>query len=259
MIIATCSQAGTIRDHNQDVILVDAKLRLAIITDGNGPQGKAAAELAAKAIWARINEIAPVTSGPESEHRLQEAIELAAQSCAAELSMTSVAEPAAIWVNRGVVAGVASGHCAIATDIDEWKMLMSRSFSFPVQAGKNYLLCSEGITAIYRKAEKLPVNYKLGNRSESSESNEQAQLEAFAQQAAATYDGDDRSAILIRLDKSDITAGEPHEIELFENYNKEYNFPLWAPLAAAVGIAASSLFAAFKLKKYLPRINLNGR
>lgn len=250
MISATCSLAGTIRDQNQDFITVDEKLRLAVIADGNGPQGAAIAELTTKAICSRLSEIAPVTSGPETGYRLQEAVELAISSCAAEFDPASSVAHAVIWINRGVVAAIAAGHCAIATSNDNWQMQMNKYWEFPVQASQDYMLCSEGITTIYRKAPELPVNPDSNNHCEESHTSVQELLEAFTRRAAATYDGDDRSAILIRLDKSDITAGEPHEIELFENYSKEYHFPLWAPIATVAGIAASGLFAAFKFKKY---------
>ena len=87
-----------------------------------------------------------------------------------------------------------------------------------------------------------------------SAENLQTALEAFAGEIARAYDGDDRSAILISLEKSDLTAGEPHELELFEHFNKEYRFPLRAPLLAAAGSALSGLLALFRMRRHLPKL-----
>ena len=260
MITAAISQPGTIREQNQDYLLIDAKLCLAIVADGSGPHGLLAAELAARSIWNRINDIAPVTGSSEVEHRLKEAVELAKANLTADSKTSSgneySSEPvslAAAWVSRGVLAAFADGHCAAAGSDKQWQLQSNTSLAMPVQPGQAFLLCSEGFSA--------PIAGRLTHQAspvlpegQISTENLQTALEAFAGEIARAYDGDDRSAILISLEKRDLTAGEPHELELFEHFNKEYRFPLWAPLAAAAGSALSALFALFRMRRHLPKL-----
>ncbi|GAB1355547.1 hypothetical protein MASR1M12_42920 [Erysipelotrichia bacterium] len=252
MITAAISQPGTIREQNQDYLLIDARLRLAIIADGSGPRGLQAAEIAARSIWNRINDIAPVTGSNEVEYRLQEAVEQANTASDNDLGFGTVSI-AAVWVNRGVLAAFTNGHCAVACSINQWQLQRDTTLAIPVQPGQAFLLCSEGFSApmaarlMHQASPALPEG-------QISAENLQTALEAFAGEIARAYDGDDRSAILISLEKSDLTAGEPHELELFEHFNKEYRFPLWAPLLAAAGSALSGLLALFRMCRHLPKL-----
>ncbi len=123
----------------------------------------------------------------------------------------------------------------------------------PVQPGQAFLLCSEGYSATIVGRQPRPASLALPEGRISAE-NLQTALEAFAGEVSRVYDGDDRSAVLISLEKCDLTAGEPHELELFEHFNKEYRFPLWAPLAAVAGSALSALFALFRMRRHLPKL-----
>ena len=289
MITAAISQPGAIREQNQDYLLIDAKLCLAIVADGSGPHGLQAAETTARSIWKRINEISPVTGSNEVEYRLKEAIELAKSDMAAssnpgfsqkppgykyvdndikvlqtdhsvgnktvsgnDYSFNSVSL-AAVWVNRGVLAAFTDGHCAVACSNDDWRLQKNICLAMPVQPGQALLLCSEGFSAPMAGRSTHQTNPVLPEGQISTETL-QTTLEAFAGEVARVYDGDDRSAILISLEKRDLTAGEPHELELFEHYNKEYRFPLWAPLLAAAGSALSALFAIFRMRRHLPKL-----
>ncbi len=260
MITAAISQPGTIREQNQDYLLIDAKLCLAIVADGSGPQGLQTAEAAARGIWNRINDVAPVTGSNEVEYRLKEAVELARAGLTADSKTSSGNEYvpetvslAAVWINRGVLAAFADGHCAIACSDRLWQLQSNASLAVPIQPGQAFLICSEGFSA--------PMSGRLTHQAspvlpegQISAENLQTALEAFAGEVARAYDGDDRSAILISLEKRDLTAGEPHELELFEHYNREYRFPIWAPLLAAAGSALSALFAIFRMRRHLPKL-----
>lgn len=258
MKIAAFSHEGSIREQNQDVLLIDEKLHLAIMVDGSGPQGREAAEQAARAIWLRISDIAHVTSAGESVARLNEAIESAVLTVSDRFGAATTVSPAAIWVNRGIVSAVVRGHCAMATGNDGWQPNSGQTGSWPVQSGQRFALMSEGIATLCRDARYLSSSFpaNAGTVDDDETADDENRLSEFARQTAELYDGDDRTMIMIRIEKSDLTAGEMHELELFEHYNKEYSFPVWAPLAAAAGIAASGLFAAFKLRKFLPKLPL---
>ncbi len=259
MITASVSQTGSIREQNQDHVLIDAKLCLAILADGSGPQGLQAAEATAREIWKRISEVATVTSSRENEQRLQEAMEMAAQACSHFFKDNTDVSTAVIWLNRGSLVASANGRCAIATSAASWNLQQNAVLSIPVQPGQAILLCSEGIVAPLHSGKTETFNINLSETADQTKDYLQTGLESFISKVANAYDGDDRSAVLIFLEKSDLTAGEPHELELFEHYNREFSFPLWAPLAAAAGTAASGLYALYKLRKYLPRIIDIGR
>ncbi|NCB38948.1 MAG: hypothetical protein EOM80_09270 [Erysipelotrichia bacterium] len=229
-----CSYAGTIREQNQDFVLVDEKLRLTLVVDGNGPAGTAVAKQAAERIRGRVSEVAAVTGANESLYRLQEAVDGAAVFCKTIEPLSSFSL-AALWFNRGVVSIIASGRCtAISTDTD-LHILRQSAISAPIKPEQNYLLCSEGFTPVLD--DKTMQEFLRQNLVEES------LPEAFNLQAAAVYDGDDRSAVLVCLEPADLRVGEPREIVLFEHYDKEYSFPVWALLsvcaAACAGIAAT--------------------
>lgn len=222
-------------------MLVDEKLRLTLVVDGNGPAGTAVAKQAAERIRGRVAEVAAVTGANEGLYRLQEAVDEAAVFCKTIEPLSSFSL-AALWFNRGVVSIIASGRCtAISTDTD-LHILRQSAISAAIQPEQNYLLCSEGFTPVLddktmqeflRQNLVLPLVNLV----------EESLPEAFNLQAAAVYDGDDRSAVLVCLEPTDLRVGEPREIVLFEHYDKEYSFPVWALLsvcaAACAGIAAT--------------------
>lgn len=259
MITVSTTQTGSIREQNQDYLLIDSKINLAIIADGSGPDGMQAAETVSRAIWERIREVAPVTAGVENEARLAEAIEMGRSNCEPLTYGPNNVEVAALWVNRGIVAVTAGNRCAFSSSANGWQLQTQKQLTLPVQPGQFFLLCSEGLA--FSPGSETSQNLSLFDFTAQVPSEETLteKLQAFVGSVAQQYDGDDRSAILVCLEKSDITAGEPHELELFEHLNKEYSFPLWAPLAAAAGAAASGLYAFLKIRKHLPKLNIGQR
>jgi len=220
MQIQSFSQAGSIRDDNQDYLLTDSDLRLAIIADGHGIAGKALAEYTARTIFQRLREISPVTGCDENLHRLQEACNLAIADAPPEIAGGSRCDIAAAWVNRGTAAVFSTGTCRLLTAMPDQHWLEQREFALPVEAGAALLLVSEGAAAALSSQQLQPaLNCMLTT-------NDVESFTAFEQQTTSVYDGDDCSAILLRLDPTDIVAGIPHEIELFEHYNRTWSFKL---------------------------------
>lgn len=242
------SQTGSIREDNQDYLLIDSDLRLAIIADGHGVAGKALAEYTAVSIRQRLHEIAPVTGSDENLHRLQEAYDLAIAATPAEIDAGSRCDIAAAWINRGTAAVFATGTCRLLSARPQQNWLEQREFAIPVETGTAILLASEcAAAALSSQQLQAALNGMLANTEAES-------FSAFEQQATAIYDGDDCSAILLRLDQADLTAGIPHEIELFEHYNREYSCKLWLPLSLAAATGLATLAAARKLKPLIDRI-----
>ena len=250
MKILSFSQAGSIREDNQDCLLIDSELHLAIIADGHGPTGKAAAKLIAFKICQRLSEIAAVTGGDENLHRLHEAFELARKLCSEQFSADDICDIAAVWINRGTVAVFATGACRLLTNhpgIRDWQE--QREFAMAVSPGMSLLLTSEGAAAALSSQQLQPVLNTLLNEEEAEQ-----HFADFSQQATTVYDGDDCSAILLRLETADLTAGIPHELELFEHYSREYSFKLWQPLSLAGCVGIAAVAAALKLKPVIDRL-----
>ncbi|MBU1108940.1 MAG: hypothetical protein KKB51_19840 [Candidatus Riflebacteria bacterium] len=249
MQVQSFSKTGSIRDDNQDHLLVDSELRFALIADGHGPDGRAAAMLTASTIHQRLSEIAPVTGDGESLHRLREAYELAQKACNEQFTTQSRCDIAAAWTNRGTVAIFATGACRLlSTQSDTSDWLEQREIEMPAHTGMSLLLTSEGTAAALSSQQLQPALNILIEQSDATG------FEAFSQQTTAVYDGDDCSAILLKLETADLTAGNPHEIELFEHYNREYSFKLWMPLSLAGCIGLAAVAAAIKLKPVIDRL-----
>lgn len=247
MLAQSFSQTGSIRENNQDHLLIDPELRLAIIADGQGAAGKVLAEQTATAMHQRLREIAPVTGGDENLYRLSEAYELACQT------VSRPGDPrcdvAAAWISRGTVAVFATGTCRLlisTPDNSEWRE--QREFAMPASDGMATLLVSEGAAAALSSLQLQPALNGMLAQTDTEN------FTAFANQTTAVYDGDDCSAILLRLDQADLTAGTPHEIELFEHYNRSYSCKLWVPLSIVGCVGLAALASASKLKPILNRI-----
>lgn len=256
MQVQSFSHTGSIRDDNQDHLLLDSDLRLAIIADGHGAAGKTLAEYTANAICERLREIAPVTGSDESRHRLHEAYNLAIAAAPTGLAVGAHCDIAAVWINRGIAAVFATGTCRLLSALPQQNWLEQREFALPVAAGIALLLVSEGAAAALSSQQLQPALNDLltaANTNTDVESNVDS-FTAFEQQTAAVYDGDDCSAILLKLDQTDLTAGIPHEIELFEHYNRTWSCKLWLPLSLAAGAGLATLAAARKLKPLLDRL-----
>lgn len=237
---------GTIREQLQDCFLIDQTLRLSIVADGNGPNGLVAARSAAESVMNRIREIAPVTGADENEYRINEALQLATEN--AEKSQTKI-DLAIIYINRGIITAVASGNCAVLAQKPEnnsCSLITERSESWPIHNNQRILLCTEGLSKLLNHQE---INQIINIPDQTGS----ALIESLANQANAIYDGDDRCILIIDTDQSDLKAGEPKEIELFENYNREFTFPLWAPLALGAGLSAAALLVSRRLNRWLKR------
>lgn len=237
---------GTIREQLQDCFLIDQPLRLAIVADGNGPNGLIAARSAAEQLTNRIREIAPVTSADESEYRINEALQLVRESTPEPQSKVDLA---VVYINRGTITAAASGNCAVLIQKsrnESCSLVTSRSESLPVQENQRIILCSEGLGKLLNHE---AINVTLNTPGQAGTN----LIEALASKSDAIYDGDDRCILIIDTDLSDLKAGEPKELELFENYNREFTFPLWAPLAIGASLSAAALLVSRKLNRWWKR------
>jgi len=248
MQVQSFSQTGSIREDNQDHLLINSDLRLAIIADGHGPVGKIVAEFTARTIHQHLSEVSPVTGSDENLYRLCEAYRLAQKLGDEQFNTQNLCDIAAIWINRGTVAVLATGACRLLNaqpNTSDWQE--QREFVIPASSGMSLLLTSEGAAVALSSHQLQPALNSLLEYTDSES------FANFSQQTSDVYDGDDCSAILIRREASDLTAGIPHELELFEHYNRTYSFKLWQPLALAGGVGLTAAAAAFKLKPIIDR------
>lgn len=234
MQILQSSTTGTIRDCIQDSILIDRQLNMAAVIDGTGPAGESAAIAASQTSLGFLRSIFHITGPEEVLSRLQESFGQPQK----DLNETAVSGKAAIWIHRGRLAVFASGTCiaAIRTSAGtRWKLLKNDSFETQVTPEMLVILGTEGFCRIaeHQKIQETLDECIYGN---------QETLLRLSSAADSIYEGDDRSLLLIETANDDLKAGEPHELELFEHYNREFKFPLWAPLSLLAAASAGSLF-----------------
>lgn len=207
------SLTGSIREQNQDFILADEKLRFCVVVDGHGIDGKTIAETVAKSIFQRIKDIAPVTSAEESLCRLQEAISLVGLS-----NLKGGFEISVFWANRGIVSTICTGRCKIFFEESDCFILQSKQAeSRNIMPDQALLLVSEGFCHAFENSDSQAVMQQMCKVSDNTE------FEQVFELLATGYDGDDISAILIRFDKTDVTAGCPRELVLSEHFDKQYS------------------------------------
>jgi serine/threonine protein phosphatase PrpC len=248
---------GTIRERNQDSLLIDSSLGLAIIVDGTGPNGAQAAQRVAAQVINFIKENAHVFSAQEAVERLSTTICRTAEAIEQEFPQ-SIAGTAALWIHREQVALSWAGTCKIAANS---KLVPAKSranarvfeLSQPAAANDCYILLSEGLSSVFTN------NYLNELAHELLGDFDKDKLQFFWNEAGSFYDGDDRSMALICLQKSDETLGNPKEIELFTDFDRQFSIPLWAPIAAGTGLGAFALYLgkkAYNKLKFAKSINL---
>lgn len=240
MLFAQTSSTGTIRETFQDHLLVDKQLNLAVIIDGTGPEGAAYAAGKAEKAHGFLSSICHVTGSNDALTRLCEAFTITEDAKAVQVAGSSAA-----WMHRGRLTVFASGTCLAAlrkSAKEQWQIIKNDTIDIEIAPEMLILLGTEGISRISDSPALLEAldTCIYGNAETLARLNDAA---------GAIYEGDDRSLILIETEESDKKAGEPHEIELFEHYNREFSFKLWAPLTVLATASAASILLAKRLLK----------
>ncbi|MGM0598888.1 MAG: hypothetical protein ACQETH_03615 [Candidatus Rifleibacteriota bacterium] len=254
MISSSLTAAGSIRECNQDAVLVDRNFRFAVIVDGKGINGSQAAHLLANDILLKLKEDSYLYSAAEVKKRIFEVFRQSTEELEAKYA-GSVAGTVFVWVHAGVVAMLYSGRCRVtssATDVFQ-KVEGNEGLFYcehSADVNKHYLLTSEGFAFSFAE-EKLKRLVKCFMQDFSRE-----KLQNYWAEAANIYDGDDRSLIFLTLDKTDIDAGKKRELELFTDIDRQFSFPVWLPLGLAGAMGVLGLFISRTfitiLKKIVP-------
>lgn len=242
MLVSSLTAAGTIREQNQDCILLNRDARLVLLADGTGPDGSNAASSVLQKVSAEILENAHVYAGGEEAcRRMVEAFKKIQPGLHG-----AVAGFAGVWIHRGKVAVVWQGSCRalanhnfIGTPDQDDESLKSAIFN----AGESdrYILLSEGVEAA------LKDNYLHNLLSDLRVNFSGERLQFFWNETAVRYDGDDRSIVSICLEKSDLCAGNPKELVLFTDFDRQFAIPLWLPASISALLSLIGLFLAKKV------------
>lgn len=249
MLISSLTAAGSIREQNQDAAHLDRKNRLALLADGKGPDGNAAARCLLQHFASGLLENAFLFSAEEGQQRL---VEFAAEAFAkveAEYP-ASIDGFAAVWGHRGLINLLWQGKCLIAANR---KFIGKPHLSVPglkcasmsIEASDHFIMVSEGISAA------LNDNYLQNLLEDLQHRFSPERLQFFWNEAATRYDGDDRTIVAVRLEKGDISAGQPKEIVLFTDFDRQFSIPLWLPAAISAFFSMLGLFVARKMYKLL--------
>lgn len=241
MLVSSLTAAGTIREQNQDSILLNRDARLVLLADGTGPEGSNAARSLLQKISAELLANAHVYAGEEACRRLVEAFKQMQPDF-----HEAIAGFAGFWVHRGQVATVWQGSCRvlanqnfIGTPDQEDESLKSAIFN----AGESdrYILFSEGVDAA------LKDNYLHNLLNDLRQTFSSERLQFFWNETAVRYDGDDRSIVSVCLEKSDLSAGNPKELVLFTDFDRQFAIPLWLPASISALLSLIGLFLAKKV------------
>ncbi len=249
MLISSLTAAGTIREHNQDAVHLDRKNRLGLLADGKGADGSSAARLLLQLLATSLLENSFLFSAEEGQERL-------AEFAAAALAETNAEYPAgidgfaAIWIHRGKANLLWHGNCLIAankkfTGKPHLTMPAIKSTSLDFCLDDHFIMVSEGISAA------LQDNYLKNLLEDLQHRFSPEKLQFFWNEAAIRYDGDDRTIVAIRLEESDLSAGQPKEIVLFTDFDRQFSIPLWLPAGISAFFSILGLFVARKMYKLL--------
>jgi len=242
MLLSQQYSTGTIRETFQDHLLVDQQLYLAVAIDGTGPEGLNDAVKAAENARSFLNSISHVTSADEVLPRLCQSLTDVSADAA---TLKNVSGKAAIWLHRGRIAVLVSGTCSAAirkSAKEKWQIIKNDTLDLAITAEMLVLIGTEGFS-------RISDNRSLLETLDACIFGNPETLARLNEKAGSIYEGDDRSLILIETEEADKKAGEPHELELFEHFNREFKFRLWAPLTLLATASAASLLLAKRLLK----------
>ncbi|GAB4269167.1 MAG: hypothetical protein Kow0029_05040 [Candidatus Rifleibacteriota bacterium] len=258
MICSSLTAPGTIRERNQDYLLVAEEMGMAVLADGVGPNGEKSAELLARTFSSAIREFAHLYSADEALTRLCREFSSALENIY-QTYPASIEGFASLWVHRGKISLLRFGKSRILCNSPLSEQKSSEypdifATSMKCRERLNFLLISEGIAAglTDKYLDNLSKEVMLNPTGEN--------LQLFWNEAAIRYDGDDRSMIAISIEKADASIGEPHELVLCTDLDRQYSIPLWIPASIMSGLGIVSLFVAKKvfsvvktLRRHFPR------
>ena len=245
MFSSSQTAAGSIRECNQDAILVDKNFRFAVIVDGKGFNGTEASNSLANNLLLRLKENSYLFSSSEVKNRILQVLD----QCIEELKEkygNFFAGIALVWIHDGIVGMLYSGRCKVTSskkgvfqEVDGREGIYY--FEHVAAENNHYIMTSEGFSFSFND-QKLQ-KYISGFLQDFSKE----KLQNFWIEAANVYDGDDRSLVFLTLDKSDLDAGKKREIELFTDIDRQFSFPVWLPVSIVGAFGVVGLFISRKL------------
>lgn len=291
------TEAGTIREWNQDRLVLNEDQGQLLFADGHGPAGRELAETA-------IERLLPLLTRIQAQARVEgspERVARAIQRVLAEIDQKRLESP--LWSASRVELGAAlviEGHLALAIagrvgfmaltgdeltmlepehlpslaevtgldldegsaapDIDRARATQLTGLArradgqtavftaeeaespdhapsatirttgpLPLTVGDWVMLCSQGMLVSQPFGEIAPLAPAVRDEPERIAA-------ALFQRATQRYDGDDRTMALLRILPNDLRSRLSHDVVLETHIDRRYRIPLWAPLAAMIGV-----------------------
>lgn len=274
MLIWQKSATGTIREENQDLLLIREDEGVLLLVDGRGAGGRELARTVAAELEAALVRLPRYGRVQEAAERLRALFVAAETSLQARqvsqpgLASSGVDVAAAVLVEgQLLLAGV--GTCGILARVGEQlhgiepqglpsladitrnegleRSLERRPLGdpvihgpVPVTVGDWVMLFSEGLLVSQPLEEVARIASYIAEEPDDT-------AEALFHRASQRYDGDDRSMVLARFLPKDLARRFPPDTVISVDLDRKFTLPLWKPLAVVGGalVAACSLALIF--------------
>lgn len=229
------SLPGTIRDNNQDVVLVSNSPKLALIVDGAGKEGRVIAEFLADNIKENLLKKEPTIDSREAHKILLTVVNNSLNADPEKFAYISLC---ALWIIRSHVAAVFKAPCKVEGFETSSEAFSDNKFNACLQTlkvGQKFIIYSEGVNLCRSDAEIIELKKRLlSDNCECSEG-----LEKILKRAREIYDGDDVSIVLVTTEKQDGLYAR--EIVLETHFDKSFSFSLWVPVVIVFSALLSAL------------------
>lgn len=266
MLIWKKSVPGTVREENQDTVVIHQDQGILILADGSGSAGKQAGQLCADSLAARLQKIRQQASIENSSERIMGALrETCDQQNDQPGSPTSNASLAFACLVEGRLFLGGSGKVGIVAQAGENTITISPrnrqilqgttadsppsdkmtygSLSpemkvegpFPLHPEDWILAATEGILLSQPFSEMEP--FFPGMREDAEQT-----AEMLFQKATAGYDGDDRTLVLVRFQACDLRCLLGEDVTIETSFDRVLTIPMWAAGAICILIGALGIF-----------------
>lgn len=239
------SVAGTIRESNNDYVLINHHLGLLVLVGGVMNKDQEHSRSIAEYLETSLKDSHSSVSTEDADYRLNEEITKTSRKFSVTGTESFIV---AMWLVDGILLKASIGNVGIFNISENSISLLCKvqipssqidSEKFKVTRNSSILIVSEGIVRA--------INLKdLRNKLEII-SRHELQPNKIIEMATSYYDGDDLTAILINFSEKDTQKNTPEEIILKTHFDKKITMKIWQPLALIAGVFVTLLYLARKI------------
>ena len=274
MLVYSLSEAGSIREENQDVLVSLEDSGIFLLADGFGARGRELAQEVSDRAVSRLQRLQTQPSPGYAEHSFRQIL----KECTSDIIYASVHQPGFqgssvalgvvfrheghLFLGRfghvGMLAKVHGNICSmgpasvpppVATLANALSPLPQITANtephiagpFPITVGDWVLVCSQGVLLSQPLSEIEPLAPALVG------ADAEDLVRGLFHRAGQRYDGDDRSMAFLRFLPADLVRRFPPEQIVSEDYSGTWKVPLWAPLSV---LAAAGTFALLLWRRF---------